>query len=50
MDLDERRLSVSEEEGGHVREDGASEEFVEKIKKDAEDAPTVDDTIPKEVE
>jgi small subunit ribosomal protein S4 len=48
-DLDERRLSDSEDEG-HVQEDSASEEFVEQIKRDAEDAPTVDDTVPKEVE
>ena len=51
-DIDQRRLSASEEgEGGFVQEDdGASEKFVEQIKKGAEAAPTVDDTIPKEVE
>ena len=51
-DIDQRRLSASEEdEGGFVQEDdGPSEKFVEQIKKGAEAAPTVDDTIPKEVE
>ena len=51
-DMDQRRLSALEEgkEGFVQEDDGASEEFVEQIKKDAEAAPTVDDTIPKEVE
>ncbi|MDP6662167.1 MAG: 30S ribosomal protein S4 [Candidatus Thalassarchaeaceae archaeon] len=48
-DLDERRISDSGDEG-HVQEDSASEEFVEQIKRGAVDAPTVDDTVPKEVE
>ncbi len=50
-DMDQRRLtSLEEDEEGFVRgDDGASEEFVEQIKKDAKAAPTVDDSIPKEV-
>jgi len=50
-DMDQRRLSALEgDEEGFVQEnDDASEEFVEQIKKGAEAAPTVDDTIPKEV-
>ena len=49
--MDQRRLSALEgDEEGFVQEnDDASEEFVEQIKKGAEAAPTVDDTIPKEV-
>tara|TARA_B100000959_G_scaffold287249_1_gene370472 strand:- start:7256 stop:7939 length:684 start_codon:yes stop_codon:yes gene_type:complete len=53
QDLEQRRVSGMEhaEDSGEELERGEGEEFIEQVKKDAEKAPTVDDTIPeKEVE
>jgi len=45
QDLDGRRISSMEEDSENSEN---SENFVEQVKKDAEKAPTVDDTIPKD--
>ena len=43
-----RVVETDEEEEDYVEVREATEEFIEKIKADSEDAPTIEDTIPEE--
>ena len=43
-----RVVETDEEEEDYVRSKEATEEFIEKIKADSEDAPTIEDTIQEE--
>jgi small subunit ribosomal protein S4 len=48
QELERFRVVETDEEEDHVEIREATEEFIEKIKADSKDAPTVEDTIPEE--
>jgi len=48
QELERFRVVETDEEEDHVEIREATEEFIEKIKTDSENAPTVEDTIPEE--